>query len=226
VESHGEDTAILLVEDDREIATQAVAGLKRYGFVVRHVVTGRSALKVVLGEVDVVVLDLGLPDLDGTEVCRRIRSRSAVPIIVLSARSEERDRVDALESGADDYVTKPYGLRELVARIHAVLRRTQRGEELVVQVGDLRLDRVSRRVLREGAEIPLTLKEFDLLATLMAHPDEVVPRRHLLDEVWGNEWHGTGRTLDVHVNALRRKLGAGHAIETVRGVGLRLRPRR
>src|SRR6266516_3964214 len=174
---------------------------------------------------DVVLLDLGLPDLDGYEVCRRLRARSDVPIIVVTARSDEVDRVIGLELGADDYIVKPFGFRELTARIRAVTRRrTPQGEGSlsVVQVGALTIDRRTRRVMLDGDEVPLTPKEFDLLALLAEDPGAVFTRQRILEEVGDPHWYGPTKTLDVHVASLRRKLGDSGWIETVRGVGFRL----
>jgi two-component system, OmpR family, response regulator RegX3 len=218
----GHDFAVLVVEDDTTIGRELVHGLARYGMSVRHVVTARDALRQ-SGDADVVLLDLELPDLDGTEVCRQIRARSAVPIIVLSGRSAESDRVEALGLGADDFLVKPFGLRELVARIDAVRRRTESHGLLAMRVGDLHLDRRSREVTLQERPLQLSPKEFDLLALLMESPGAVLHRKQILDQVWKDEWYGTGRTLDVHITSLRKKFGDPSWIETVRGVGFRLR---
>ncbi len=222
---------LLVVEDDPAIAGPLVRGLERAGFRVTHAPDGAAALAA--EHVDLVLLDLGLPDLDGTEVCRRLRARGDVPIIIVSARDDEVDRVVGLELGADDYVVKPFGLRELIARVRAVLRRrgpatstgtvTLDGEDgaTVTTVGDLVVDRRTRRVTVAGAEVHLTPKEFDLLAVLTDDVGAVRSRTWLLDEVWEGDWYGSTRTLDAHVAALRRKVGPGR-IETVRGVGFRL----
>jgi two-component system, OmpR family, response regulator RegX3 len=181
-----------------------------------------------------VLLDLGLPDADGIDVCRQLRATSSVPIIVVSARTDELDRVLGLELGADDYVVKPFGMRELIARIRAVLRRVQLSVPVTPEppltppqwdttvVGPLRLDRRARRVHLDDGEVSLTPKEFDLLAVLMRDPGAVYRRETIIDEVWDTNWYGSTRTLDVHVAALRRKLGDPAWIETVRGVGFRL----
>jgi DNA-binding response OmpR family regulator len=215
---------VLLVEDDRAIAEPLVSGLERHGFDVRHVTTGGEALDA--PPADVVLLDLGLPDIDGYEVCRRLRSRCDVPIIVVSARSEEADRVIGLELGADDYLVKPFGLRELVARIRAVTRRASAtaasGGSGTQQIGELEIDRRSHRVTVAGAEVQLTPKEFGLLALLAEDPGAVVTRHDILSEVWDPNWYGPTRTLDVHVASLRRKLGDPDWVETVRSVGYRL----
>ena len=214
---------ILLVEDDDAIAKPLVEGLRREGFDVNHVATGAAGLAAPLP--DLVLLDLRLPDIDGTEVCRLLRARSDVPIIVVTAKGEEVDRVVGLELGADDYVIKPFGFRELLARIRAVLRRTHRGaDDARLRAGSLELDLRSRRATLDGAELALTPKEFDLLALLASNPGAVVSRDHMLREVWNTEWFGPTKTIDVHVASLRKKLGDPRWIETVRGVGLRLAP--
>jgi DNA-binding response OmpR family regulator len=214
---------ILLVEDEDAIAAPLAEGLRREGFDVERVATGSAALAA--GLPDLVLLDLRLPDMDGTEVCKRLRARSEVPIIVVTAKGEEVDRVVGLELGADDYVVKPFGFRELLARIRAVLRRTQRGPSSYRLVaGSLEIDVRARRVALGGREVELTPKEFDLLALLASDPGAVVSREHVLREVWKTDWFGPTKTVDVHVASLRKKLGDPRWIETVRGVGLRLAP--
>ena len=213
---------VLLVEDDDAIAEPLAQRLEREGFSVGRVRTGESALRAAAP--DLVLLDLRLPDLDGTEVCRRLRARSSVPIIVVSARGEEADRVVALELGADDYLVKPFGFRELLARIRAVMRRTGRStdRENGLVFGPLEVDRRTRRVSLGGREMSLTPKEFDLLALLMEDPGRAVDRRTIMSLVWGTHWLGGTKTIDVHVAAIRRKLGDPRWIETVRGIGFRL----
>lgn len=217
---------MLLVEDDEPIAESLTRGLSRYGFEVRWVRTGTEALA---DEVDaaIVLVDLGLPDMDGLDVCRELRARGDVPIIVISARSDEVDRVVGLEIGADDYVTKPFGVREVVARMRAVLRRVQPAAQKEVveppqERGRLRLDRRGRRVHLDGAEVELTPKEFDLLSFLAEEPGAVFTREQIMEAVWDENWFGPTKTLDVHVGVLRRKLGDAASLETVRGVGFRL----
>jgi DNA-binding response OmpR family regulator len=216
---------VLLVEDDTSIADPLVRGLERNGYEVRHVGSGAAALGV--DDADIVLLDLGLPDIDGYEVCRRLRAGSDVPIIILTARGDEMDRVLGLELGADDYVVKPFGLRELVARIRAITRRTAaraRGDEVdVLDYGDLIVDLSRRTVLRAGENLALTRKEFDLLALLLADPNATHRREDILDQVWDTNWYGPTKTLDVHIASLRKKLGDASLIETVRGVGFRMR---
>ncbi len=219
---------VLLVEDDADVAEELAVGLARQGYEVEHVATGRDALAR-YRDADLVLLDLLLPDLDGLEVCRRLRAESSIPIIAVTARSEELDRVLGLQVGADDYVVKPYGFRELVARIEAVMRRVRHvsGPEGQpspdrLRVGPLRIDRRERRVLLGEVEIRLTRKEFDLLALLASDPGAVFGREEILRAVWDENWYGSSRTLDVHVASLRHKLGTPSWIETVRGVGFRL----
>lgn len=212
---------LLLVEDDPAIAAPLVTGLERQGFSVRWVETGADALNADVG--DLVLLDLGLPDLDGQVVCRRLRERSSVPIIVVTARSEEVDRVALLEMGADDYVVKPFGFRELVARIRAVLRRTGHDEQTPDgHSGRITIDSRTRQVTVDGNAVQLTPKEFDLLAFLADDAGAVRTRDEILRAVWDENWWGSSKTLDVHVASLRRKLGSPDLVETVRGVGYRL----
>jgi DNA-binding response OmpR family regulator len=213
---------VLLVEDDDSIAVPLTEGLRREGFDVVRAATGSAALSA--SEPDLVLLDLRLPDLDGLEVCRAIRARSDVPIIVVSARGEEVDRVIGLELGADDYVVKPFGLRELVARIRAVARRTAspREESGGIDAGRIRIDLRGHRAIVDGREVQLTGKEFDLLTVLARNAGAVVDRERILREVWHTTWYGSSKSVDVHIAALRRKLGDPSLIETVRGIGLRL----
>jgi DNA-binding response OmpR family regulator len=282
---------VLLVEDDDTIAEPLADGLRRYGFTVERSSTGAAALGMPPG--DIVLLDLGLPDMDGIDVCRMLRQVSQVPIIMLTARGAEADRVVGLELGADDYIAKPFSIRELIARMRAVARRFHAVPELVPEdpagttgtriagpgtasplhtgplhrgrlrtgplhtgplgtgpvhagalhtgaqggpprqdrgptgrpqiIGALSIDRRTRQVLMAGRRVDLTPKEFDLLAVLAQDPGAVYERGHLLETVWTERFFGPTRTLDVHVAALRRKLGDPGSIETVRGVGFRLR---
>ncbi|MEZ5141609.1 MAG: response regulator transcription factor [Acidimicrobiales bacterium] len=216
---------VLLVEDDDAIADPLAKGLQREGFEVERVATGASALDAEPAEV--VLLDLGLPDIDGYEVCRQLRARSeTLPIIVITARGDEIDRVLGLELGADDYLVKPFGFRELVARMRAVLRRAGRSATDTAEVlvhGPIEVDTRTRRVLVDGDEVALTRKEFDLLALLAGDPGATRTREEILEQVWDPHWYGPTKTLDVHVASLRKKLGDPTLIETVRGVGFRLR---
>ncbi|MCK2244771.1 MULTISPECIES: response regulator transcription factor [unclassified Crossiella] len=215
---------VLLVEDDEPIAESLRRGLRRYGFEVDWVRTGAEALAA--AEAELVLLDLGLPDTDGLDVCRELRARGDVPIIVISARSDEVDRVVGLEIGADDYVTKPFGVREVIARMRAVLRRVRPADPAAQaqpdRYGQLTLDRRGRRSYLDGAEVLLTPKEYDLLAFLTEEPGAVFTREQIMEAVWDANWFGPTKTLDVHIGSLRRKFPGAFAIETVRGVGFRL----
>jgi DNA-binding response OmpR family regulator len=217
---------VLLVEDDDAIAVPLATGLEREGFVVVRAATAAEALAEPAA--DVVLLDLGLPDRDGYDVCRELRARSDVPIIVVTARSDEVDRVIGLELGADDYVVKPFGFRELVARIRAVTRRRapRPADDGPITVGELVVDKRTHTVRLDGRPIDLTPKEFDLLTLLAEDPGAVCTRERIIDEVWDPHWYGPTKTLDVHVATLRKKLGDPTWIETVRGVGFRLRDAR
>ena len=223
------DVQVLVVEDDESVAAGLCDGLGRAGFEARRVATGAEAVANVSASApDFVLLDLGLPDMDGTDVCRAIRARSQVPIIVVSARGEEIDRVVALEMGADDYVVKPFGMHELVARIRAVARRTVAPDGHPDQaattrsIGALTIDRRTQRVHLGGREVHLTPKEFDLLYYLTEDPGAVYRRSEILHQVWGANWYGTAKTVDAHVAAIRKKLGDPRWIEAVRGVGFRI----
>jgi DNA-binding response OmpR family regulator len=211
---------VLIVEDDEAIAAPLAEGLRREGYDARRVTTGGDALEPGL-VADVVLLDLRLPDIDGYTVCRELRARSGVPIIVVSARGEEIDRVVALELGADDYLVKPFGFRELLARIRAVTRRAARPPEPPRPTSRLAVDRRTRRAHLDGRELELTPKEFDLLDLLASDAGAAITRERILDEVWDTNWYGPTKTIDVHVAALRRKLGDPAWIETVRGIGFR-----
>ena len=217
---------VLVVEDDDTIGVPLVEGLALEGFSPIRVRTGGDAVTAA-DTAEFVLLDLGLPDLDGGEVCRRIRSRSDVPIIVVTAREEEIDRVRLLEIGADDYVVKPFGFRELVARIRAVQRRTGRFQGSapgVQRLGPVEIDRGARQVRLRGVEVDLTPKEFDLLAYLAATPGQVRSREDIIANVWDEHWWGPTKTLDVHIASLRRKLAGLELITTLRNVGYRLEP--
>ena len=212
-----------MVEDDPTIAGPMLEGLRREGFDVTHTQTGAEALAA--PAVDLVLLDLGLPDLEGRVVCQELRAHGSVPIIVVTARGAELDRVTLLELGADDYVIKPFGFRELVARIRAVLRRSSAGGDgspvSRVAIGDLTIDRRTRTVTSGGDVVALSPKEFDLLACLAEDPGAVQSRDQLMREVWDEHWWGSTKTLDVHIASLRKKVGP-EFIETVRSVGYRL----
>jgi two-component system, OmpR family, response regulator RegX3 len=220
---------ILLIEDEESITTPLAEALERDGFhpEVAHTVADGLELGRRLRP-DLVLLDLMLPDGSGLDVCRELRSSSSVPIIILSARGDEADRVVGLELGADDYVVKPFSAREVIARIRAVLRRAgapAAPDEGPIEIGSIRLDPARRSATLEGAALELARKEFDLLALLMREAGTVVQRERLIDEVWDVNWFGSTKTLDVHVSAIRKKLGDDPSsprwIHTVRGVGFR-----
>jgi DNA-binding response OmpR family regulator len=215
---------VLIIEDDERIAQPLREGLGRYGFTTDHAPTGAAALSA--DPADMILLDLGLPDIDGIDLCQRLRRTGDTPIIMITARDTESDRVVGLELGADDYLAKPFGLRELVARIRAVSRRcgpapAAEPEHDVRRFGPMTIDLRTRRVSVHGEPVNLAPKEFDLLGLLTADPGAVCTRRHILDTVWDPHFFGPTKTLDVHVAALRRKLGSPTWIETVRGVGFR-----
>ena len=227
---------VLVVDDDPHVGELIDLYARREGIAVQSVPDAESALAIIEQDPpDLLVLDLTLPRQDGLELCRRLRARDLepdgwLPIIMLTARDEEADRVVGLELGADDYVTKPFSPRELIARVKAVLRRSaaqaQRSEgegRAVIRAGPIEIDRMSRRVVAEGCEVNLTPREFDLLVTLAAHPDRVFTRQGLLDAVWGYDYFGDPRTVDVYIRRLRRKLppAAAACVETVWGVGYR-----
>lgn len=214
---------ILVVENNVGDMEALARGLQRHGHDVIRVETGGEALKAYL-DADLVLLDLELPDLDGLEVCRAIRAACEVPIITVTARGSELDRVLGLQAGADDYVVKPYGFRELMARMDAVMRRTRphRNGAQVLSHGQLRIDTSSREVSVDGKRVEVTRKEFDLLCLLASYPGTVVPRKQIMHQVWGDSW--SRRTVDTHVSSLRNKLGHSEWIVTVRGVGFRLGP--
>ncbi|RLL69189.1 response regulator transcription factor [Streptomyces sp. Z26] len=232
---------LLLVEDDERVAGALSAVLERHGFTVVHARDGEEALRQLLpgdaaAPFGVVLLDLGLPGQDGFEVCGRIRKLSSVPVIMVTARADVRSRIHGLNLGADDYVVKPYDTGELLARIHAVSRRTVPSDEApaedagtggapaatVLRMGDVAIELPTRQVCVGGLPVSLTRKEFDLLALLAQRPGVVFRREQIISEVWRTSWEGTGRTLEVHVASLRSKLGLPALIETVRGVGYRL----
>jgi DNA-binding response OmpR family regulator len=214
----------LVIEDDEAIGALVGAYLEQAGFDVVRECTGAGGLDAAERQrPKFVVLDLGLPDFDGLELCRRLRGAGDVPILILTARDEEADRIIGLELGADDYVTKPFSPRELVARVRAVLRRVDPApsDPQLIEVGDLRIDLRSRKVTVAEEGVHLRTLEFELLAELARHAGQVVSRDRLLDRVWGLSFAGGTRTVDVHVAQLRKKLGR-HSIQTVRGVGYRI----
>ncbi|QKV92197.1 response regulator transcription factor [Streptomyces sp. NA02950] len=229
---------LLLVEDDNHVAAALSAVLSRHGFDVTHARSGEEALQALLPDsgapFSVVLLDLGLPDQDGFEVCGRIRKRTTTPVIMVTARADVRSRIHGLNLGADDYVVKPYDTMELLARIHAVSRRTVppdpavpaeepgSGPQPPLRLGPVTIELATRQVAVDGASVSLTRKEFDLLALLAQRPGVVFRREQIISQVWRTSWEGTGRTLEVHIASLRSKLRMPALIETVRGVGYRL----
>jgi two-component system response regulator MtrA len=215
----------VVIEDDSAIAALVGAYLEQAGFEVVLECTGEAGLDAVeRQQTRFVVLDLGLPDVDGFDLCRRLRGKGDVPILILTARDEEPDRIVGLELGADDYVTKPFSPRELVARVRAVLRRVEHvsSDSELIDVGDVQLDLRSRAVTVGGTNVPLRTLEFELLAELARHPGQVVTRDRLLERVWGLTFAGGTRTVDMHIAQLRKKLGRPEVIQTVRGVGYRI----
>ncbi|TCO59195.1 response regulator transcription factor [Actinocrispum wychmicini] len=222
-----EGRRILVVEDELTIAESVAARLRAEGYDVELAHDGPSAVRsAVARPPDLIVLDLMLPGFDGLEVCRRVHAHTPVPVLMLTARDDETDLLVGLAVGADDYITKPFSIRELAARVHALLRRVDRATQppaptARIVLGDLEIDQVERRVLRAGTQTHLTPTEFDLLVHLAGRPRAVVPRDRLLTEVWGWADPGGTRTVDSHIKALRRKLGAD-LIRTVHGVGYAL----
>ena len=238
----GEDT-LVVIEDDHHISDLVAMYLRRDGFRVLQADDGEAGLALVERECPkLVIVDIGLPgDLDGFDVCRRLRGETfrarhrpggtgdgaaGIPVLILSARDDEVDRVLGLELGADDYVTKPFSARELVARVHAILRRSEgtaaSGVPTVVSLGAIEVDTGRREVRRAGTVVPLATREFDLLAYLADNLGLALSRRQLLNGVWGNDWYGDERTVDVHVRQLRKKLGEDLPLATVWGVGYRM----
>jgi two-component system alkaline phosphatase synthesis response regulator PhoP len=220
--------SIMIVEDDEDIAESIRYNLEREAFRVRVAVTGEDALNLILdGPPSLVLLDLNLPQMSGFEICRRLRAESAtanIPILMLTARSDETDKVLGLNMGADDYITKPFSMRELVARINAALRRSTgpQVDAAVFDNGSLRIDPSTFRVQYKGQPVRMTRKEFALLSELARNQGRVLTRETLLDRVWGLNYYGDSRTLDVHIRRLRQKLSEPRLIETVTGIGYRL----
>jgi DNA-binding response OmpR family regulator len=225
--THGNNHTILVVEDEPSIASFVAMYLKRAGFGVRTAATGAEAIETASAEpASLIVLDLMLPDLDGIDVCRRVRQRSDVPILMLTARDDDIDKIIGLEVGADDYLTKPFNPGELVARVKSILRRAnperREFESAYLENGDLRIDAGRREVTVAGQEVQLAPKEFDLLWELLDHRGLVLTRDQLLERVWGYTFAGDSRTVDVHVRQLRRKLGDACPVVTVWGVGYKV----
>ncbi len=218
---------ILIVEDDDRVSAALGTFLQKAGYATTRAADGSAALSSLGSDTEVVLLDLGLPDVDGIDLCRRIRARTGVPIIIATARSHVQDRIKGLRAGADDFIVKPYDVRELVARIEAVTRRSRQlypesAEELGVGIDGIRFDLVTRQVFLDDVPAELTRKEFDIVVMLARYPGVVVPRERIIREVWNTDWYSFGRALEVHVGSIRRKLGRRVVIEAVRGVGYRL----
>jgi DNA-binding response OmpR family regulator len=216
---------VLVVDDEESILDFVEMGLRYEGFEVERELDGPAALAAIeRRRPDLVVLDLNLPGLDGLEVCRQIRRRSDLPIIMLTARGDVDERVEGLEAGADDYLPKPFKFKELLARVRAVLRRRTTLAERVLRSGELLLNRDTREVFLDGRPVSLTPREFELLEVFLLHPRQVMTREVLLDRVWGTDYLGDGNLIEVHVSALRDKLGdrQRQLIRTVRGVGYAL----
>lgn len=218
---------ILIVEDDDRLADALQTYLGKAGYASVRVAEGGAAIEALGPDTEAVLLDLGLPDMDGLDVCRRIRGISAVPIIIATARSQVEERIKGLHAGADDFVTKPFDVRELLARLEAVTRRARSlsGDAAPAQrivVGGLSIDFATRLVSLDGEPIELTPKEFDIVAVLARYPGVVVPSDRIMREVWGSDWSGYKRSLEVHLGSLRRKVGRDSLIVNVRGVGYRL----
>ena len=215
---------ILVVEDDRPVRNLIVTTLKSHDYRYLTAENGHGAImEATSHNPDIVLLDLGLPDIDGTQVIESIRSWSNMPIIVISARSEDRDKIMALDAGADDYLTKPFGVMEFVSRIRALLRRFSSKKKQISVIGNrqkIELNKDAREVFVKGEKCPLTYKEFELLQVLMSHADQVMTRDSLMELIWGVDFFGESRTLDMHIRTLRKKLGeAGSQIQTIRNVG-------
>ena len=224
IAGHNGGVKVLLVEDDKSITDSVITSLQLAGLEVHHVMTGAEAISAATEiSPDVVLMDLGLPDMDGLDASKTIRETSAVPIIIVSARGDELDRVLGLELGADDYVVKPFSQRELLARIRAVTRRNADTPQssFTREGARLQIDERAHTVLLDGAVIALTAKEFDLLAFLYAEPGVVFRRNDILEHVWDTNWYGTTKTLDAHIASIRKKLGSPDWIQSVRGVGFK-----
>ena len=216
-------THILVIDDEQAIRQFVRASLVSHGYHVAEAATGTAGVfHAIMQTPNAVVLDLGLPDIDGIEVCRRLRQACDAAIIVVTARGEESDRVLALDEGADDYLIKPFGLQELLARIRAVLRRSRQPAGQVLQHGALTVDLRTHKVSVSGQQIAVTPKEFAILECLASDPGRVVSRQEMLERAWDEHWYGPTKVLDVHMAALRRKLGDPGLIETVYGHGFRL----
>lgn len=218
---------ILIIEDDEKIIRSLQRGLAFEGYEVDTALDGETGLiKAGNRKPDIIILDLMLPGMDGIEVCQRLRANSSVPILMLTAKDTLHDRIDGLDSGADDYMVKPFQLEELLARIRAVLRRTEQDRAPVLTFADITLDTTTREASRCGRNIPLTAKEYDLLELFMRHPNQVMTREFIFDKVWGYDFGGESNVLDVYIRYLRQKLeesSASRLLHTIRGVGYVMR---
>ena len=215
--------SVLVVEDDKSVRNLIVTTLQANDYPYTSAENGKEALsKIETERPDVLLLDLGLPDIDGIEVIKELRTWSNMPIIVISARSEDKDKIQALDMGADDYLTKPFSVLELAARIRSLLRRSKKDEK-IIQIDKLFIDLDKRIVKIDDKSVELTFKEFELLKYLAKNPGRAIPREELINQVWGYDFIGESRTLDVHVNSLRKKLGSDYnnCIQSVRQVGYR-----
>lgn len=217
---------VLIVEDDDRLMDALRTFLRRAGYGTVSAADAAQALEALGSDTEVVLLDLGLPDMDGIELCRLIRQRSGVPIIIATARSHVQERIRGLRAGADDFVVKPYNVRELVARIEAVTRRSRSlmsepTRDHLIDVVGVHIDLLARQMLVGDQPVELTRTEFDIVAVLARYPGVVVTRERIIREVWQTDWHAFSRSLEVHVGSIRRKTGRGDLIETVRGVGYR-----
>ena len=216
---------ILVVEDDMQIRNFICYSVRNEGYNCKIAVTGTQAINTVLNEsVDVIILDLGLPDIDGIDVINEIRQWSEIPIIVVSARDQDKEKAYALDMGADDYVSKPFGVMELLSRVRAVLRRSApKTDEEIIVCGNVSVIPSRHRVTVDGSPVELTLKEYNLLYLMITNRDQVFTRKELMDKVWGDSYVGESRTIDMHVKTLRQKLeNGGDIIKTVRGVGYKV----
>lgn len=216
---------VLIVDDEEDMRNLIQMYLENSGFICFQAASGKEAYQVIKHkEINIMLLDIMMPNEDGYQVCERIRGHSNMPIIFLSAKGEEWDKVKGLQLGADDYMVKPFSPGELTARIHAVLRRTRglQSEEKALRVGRISIDNKARTVTVEGANIPLTLKEFELLLFLVKNKNQAISREQLLEKIWGIDYNGSLRTVDTHIKTLRMKLGAGDYIQTIWGIGYKL----
>lgn len=209
---------ILIIEDDRSISDPLATGLNRDGYQTTVAESASAAIQNI-SQKDLIILDLGLPDMDGIELLKQIRRMSDIPIIIATARGDEMDRIIGLELGADDYVVKPFSLRELITRVKVISKRRSSSSSITTK--HVVLDRSRREVKVDGKLIELSTKEFEVLSILVEEPGRVVPRQEFFSRIWDTNWFGSGKTLDVHINWLRKKLGNSEFIETVRGIGYR-----